>query len=262
MCLAFPICVKLLPVMLLWPVWRFKPRLLGGAAAGLVLGLAVIPAVWYGPAGAVTTYRQWVEALAKPMLGRGTDTSRDGELIRMGGTDNQSVLALVHQLASLIRRVAEVPGDVSPAERGLAFGIGVGALAAVLAAAGVRTRESTRAVVLFSGLLVGVALLFTPVIHNFYFLLLLPVVAALVDRHMGFPAPPGLARASVTALVLFAGTDVVARLTFLGLGLRQIGIPLLTLLGLMAVGAAVMRKELRDGCVDIRGSAGCAHSSP
>ena len=113
LCFAFPICVKLLPVMLLWPIWRRKPRLLGGLAAGLVLGLAVVPVIGFGFEGAVTTYRHWVEVLAKPMLGGGADTSRHEELVRMDGTDNQSVLASVHHLSNLDRRAEDRPADAS-----------------------------------------------------------------------------------------------------------------------------------------------------
>ena len=246
LCLAFPICVKLLPVMLLWPIWKRRPRLLGGLAAGLALGLTVVPGVGFGPAGALTAYRQWVEVLAKPMLGRGADTSRHEELVRMDGTDNQSVLASVHHLATLARRAEERPVDASPGERGLALAVAIGALAAVLAAAGVRARESPRSVALFAGLLVGIALLFSPVVHNYYFLLLLPLIAALVDRHLDSPVLRRPSWASALALVLFAGTDAITRLPVPNVDIRALGVPLLTLLGVMAVGAAVLRAERRE----------------
>ena len=240
-CFAFPICVKLLPVMLLWPIWKWRPRLLGGLAAGLVLGLAVVPVVGFGFEGAVTAYRHWVDVLAKPMLGRGADTSRHEELVRMDGTDNQSVLASVHHVVNLGLPAEERPADASPTERHLALAIAVGALGVVLAAGGRRADTSSRSVVLFAGLLVGNALLFSPVVHNYYFLLLLPLVAALVDRHLESLALRGVSLVSAVALVLFAGTDAITRLPFPNVDIRALGVPLLTLLGVMAVGVSLLR---------------------
>lgn len=247
LCLAFPICIKLLPVMLFWPVWKRRPRLLGGLAAGLVLGLVILPVIGFGPAGAVATYRQWVEVLAKPMLGQGADTSRHEELVRMDGTDNQSVLAWVHHLGNFGRRSGERPVDASSAERGLALAVGIGAIVVVLAVADRSGRESPRSVVLFAGLLAGVALLFSPVVHNYYFLLLMPLVAALVDRHLGSPGTRSLSWASASALMLFAGTDVITRIPLPTVDVRAIGIPLLTWVGLMAVGATALLEERREG---------------
>jgi hypothetical protein len=70
--------------------------MIAGVVVGLVLALAVLPAVALGPARATELYRTWIQVMAKPAFGQGSDTSRVHELIGMAGTDNQSLLAFIH----------------------------------------------------------------------------------------------------------------------------------------------------------------------
>ena len=97
LCLAIPAAVKLFPpCLLLYPFWRRRWAMSGGVVLGIALTLALIPAVVWGPRRAVEVYVTWFEVLAKPALGAGSDQSRAAELTNMTATDNQSLLAAIH----------------------------------------------------------------------------------------------------------------------------------------------------------------------
>ncbi len=79
MWLAGAICVKIIPAyLLLLPLWRRDGRCLAGCAAGLVLGLLVIPAVFLGPNRTLECYREMASTVLLPGLGGGDDASRRG----------------------------------------------------------------------------------------------------------------------------------------------------------------------------------------
>jgi hypothetical protein len=87
-----------------------------------------------------------------------------------------------------------------------------------------------------------VALVVNPVAHNYYYVLLLPLIVGLVDRSLPI-TPRALDWKLFAPLAVFAVTDFAARLPRIGNSLRDIGVPLLSLLYLMWVGASVLVKE-------------------
>ena len=76
--------------------------------------------------------------------------------------------------------------------------------------------------------------------HNYYLLLLLPLLTALVDRAIGQSAPPPGAWKLVLVLAIFGFTDLLARLPGMGSWLRDLGLPLISLALLMFAGARVL----------------------
>src|SRR5262249_23583287 len=75
--LSGAICVKIIPAyLLLLPLWRRNGRCLAGCAAGLVLGLVVIPLVVLGPTRTANCYREMTRTVLLPGLGGGEDASR------------------------------------------------------------------------------------------------------------------------------------------------------------------------------------------
>ncbi len=77
--LAGAICVKIIPgYLLLLPLWRRDGRCLAGCAAGLGIGLAVIPLVVLGPTRTRDCYREMVQTVLLPGMGAGADASRRG----------------------------------------------------------------------------------------------------------------------------------------------------------------------------------------
>jgi hypothetical protein len=242
--LSLPATVKLFPVLLIiYPVWRRRWRMIAGVVAGIVLALAILPVVALGPARTSELYRVWFQVLAKPALGQGTDTSRTRELTGMAGTDNQSLLAFIHNWRYHRVPRQQRPPQAPPVERYCAYAIGALLLLGVALAMGARRADSPRDLLIIAGLLLGVALVVTPVSHNYYFLLLLPLVAGLLDRGLADPAGCEADVKTLLAVGIFMLTDLAARLPAIGPWLRDFGLPLLSLVGMMAAGAMALRKQ-------------------
>lgn len=195
MWLAGAICVKIIPAyLLLLPLWRRDRRCLAGCAAGLVLGLLVIPAVFLGPSRTIACYREMTRTVLLPGLGGGNDTSRADELINQTATEGQSILTVLHN--TLHYDQATRPAQASPALRNLSYFLGGLLTLAALTAFGWRQREDGIDLVLFFGVLAVNMLLISPVCHLHYFSLLLPLVMALAahrwQEHVGVSLGPGL----------------------------------------------------------------------
>ena len=245
--LSLPATMKLFPVLLLiYPVWRRRWRMMAGAAAGLVLALVILPAATLGPNRTIQLYQNWIEVLAKPALGQGTDTSRVRELTGMAGTDNQSLLAFIHNWRYHDVPRQQRPNEAPPVERHTAYALGGLLLLGVMLAIGARRQDTARELLIMAGMLIGVSLAVNPVSHNFYFLLLLPLVTALLHRGLESPSRPWPASVPLVVIAIFMLTDLLARVGGVGPGLRDAGLPLLSVIGMMAVGAMVLNERLRS----------------
>jgi hypothetical protein len=241
--LSIPAAIKLFPpLLLLYPLWRREWRMAFGVAAGLALAVAVLPAVTLGPTRTVECYQTWFEVLVKPGLGHGTDSSRTTELTGMSATDNQSLLAFLHNWQ--YRGVAREnrPSQAAPWARRCSYAIGAVLLGVMLVAFARRRQDSAPELLVLSGLLIGLGFLISPVVHNYYYILLMPLVTALL-AHRWSQVSKG-ARAGwlnlPLALVVFMTCDLVARLPGIGAVLRDWGLPMLSMLFLMATGVALL----------------------
>jgi hypothetical protein len=175
--LAGAICLKVIPAfLLLYPLYRRDRRCLAGCAVGLVVGLAVIPAVVLGPARTVAYFQEWTHVLLWPALGTGTDQSRAKELIDVTATDSQSFQAMIHN--TLYPEPATRPPQPSAAVR-LAHWLSGGFLTLVTLLVA-RRRQDGPAVVITFGALIVIMLLLSPVCHLHYFCLNLPLVMGLL----------------------------------------------------------------------------------
>jgi hypothetical protein len=244
---AFPATVKLVPpFLLLYPIWRRRWRMVAGVVLGLVLALLVLPVAAMGPKRTSELYRVWVEVLAKPALGHGTNTSRARELTGMGSTDNQSLLAFIHNWRFHSLPHKERPVEAAAAERYTAYTVGALMLVGILFAAGTRRQDSSRELVFTNGLLVALSLVASPIVHNFYFLMMLPLVAALLERGLG-----GEIRVHdwnwLSPLLIFMVIDLAARLPGIGPWLRAAGLPFLSLVYVMAAAAVALVKPVSGG---------------
>jgi hypothetical protein len=241
LCFSFPAVLKMFPpFVLLYPLWRRQWRMALGMGAGLILALGVIPALALGPSRTGELYRTWIEVLAKPALGKGSDTSRAHELTGMTSTDNQSLLAFIHnwQHHNIPRTLR--PQEAAPAARQAVYFSGALMLAALGVVSGSRRRDSGRELVILVGLLVALWLVVSPIVHNFYYLMLMPLIAGLLDRklpaHLLIPRDVRLP----VAVIAFMGIDIAARLPHIGHWLRDAGAPLLSVLWLMCAGAMTL----------------------
>jgi len=238
MCLAFPATVKLFPPLLLaYPFLRRQWRLAAGVVAGLLIFLAVLPLVTLGPKRTTELYQCWIEVLAKPALGHGSDTSRARELTGMSSTDNQSLLATIHNWThhSLPRDMR--PPEAAAWERNTVYAAGAFMILGVLCVMGFRRTDSPHELLVIAGLLIGIALVTSPIVHNFYYLLMLPLVAALVDLSLAQEGRSGGNWKWILLLAAFMLTDLLARMPGIGPRVRDYGLTTLSLLWLLTAGA-------------------------
>jgi hypothetical protein len=178
LCLAGMICIKVFPAYLaLYPLWRRDLRCLSGCAAGLVLGMVMVPLAVFGPAQTVRHYEKWAQVLLGPALGVGDDQSRAVELIRVVATDTQAFQATIHNTIYLDR--ATRPLQVAGWVRAAHWAIGAVLTGLTLLAAGRRRLDGARAVLLL-GALTTIMLLLSPVCHLHNLALLVLLVGGLV----------------------------------------------------------------------------------
>ncbi|MEI7436885.1 MAG: glycosyltransferase family 87 protein [bacterium] len=248
LCLIFPACVKLFPVLLgLWPLWRRHWAMLGGMLAGATLGLIVIPALAIGPARTVALYQEWVHVLLLPGLGASADDTRDRELTEMNSTDNQSLLAFFHNWSNYGRTLEERGSHpAAPAARVAVAVSGALLLAAACWAARWRRHENARASYGFAGLLTGIMLLLSPVTHSFYLVLLIPLLMTLVDFCLDNRATPRLQLMLAAILGVFWVVDLTIRLVPRDGVVWSMGLPVLCVLMLLAAGAWLLRGDTAE----------------
>jgi hypothetical protein len=231
------------PFLLVYPFWRLQWRMATGVMAGLALFLMIIPMTVLGPKQTIESYRTWVQVLAKPALGQGTDTSRLTELTGMTSTDNQSLLATIHnwRYHSLPRN--QRPQQAAPSERYLVYIISAVMLVGIGFAVGIRRRDSRQELLTIAGLLIGLTFVASPVAHNYYYLLMLPLVAALLDQGLARQPERAANWKILLPVIVFMFTDLMVRMPFIGAVLRDLGAPLLSLIYLMWGGAMVLVRQ-------------------
>ena len=243
LCIAFPATIKLFPpLLLLYPIWRRRWRMTAGMVTGLVVCLAILPAAMLGPKRTVELYRVWIEVLAKPALGHGTDTSRARELTSMNATDNQSLLSAIHNWRYYHLSRKQLPAEAAPWERQTAYAVGALMLAGVGLAARTRRQDSPREMLIIAGLLIGLAFVISPTVHNFYHLLMLPLVAALIERALR----RGSGWKPFVPIIIFMLVDILFPLPILTHELRHWGVPLLSLIYLLCAGALALGGAKRE----------------
>jgi hypothetical protein len=177
--LAGAVCLKIIPgFLLLYPLWRRDGRWLVGWAAGMLVGYVAIPAAVLGPQQAWAYHLALCEKVLGPGLGREGDHSRDDEIMKMTRNDSQSFLAAIHNTMHPDRWTR--PEFPTTAVRVIALALGVLMLGLTLAAAGWRGGHSAAHTVLFLGALVMVMNLSSPICHQHYFCLTIPLVMGLI----------------------------------------------------------------------------------
>jgi len=252
LCFALPATIKLFPPFLLvYPFLRQQWRMVFGVSAGLFILLAALPVATLGPQRTQELYQCWFEVLAKPALGHGTDTSRQSELTGMGSTDNQSLLAAIHNWTNRSQPRGQRPVEAAAWERNVVYAAGLVMIAGVLFVIGWRREDTPQQLCIVAGLLVGLALLINPVVHNFYYLLLLPLVAALLDLGISSAKFSGANWKILLPVAFFMLADWLARMPGLGPLLRDWGVTTLSLGWLLWTGAAVLmqQKKLQPAAV-------------
>ncbi|MDR3458319.1 MAG: glycosyltransferase family 87 protein [Verrucomicrobiae bacterium] len=246
LCFAFPATVKLFPPLLLaYPFIRRQWNMALGVVAGLFILLAVLPLATLGPKRTTELYQCWIEVLAKPALGHGTDTSRLRELTGMGSTDNQSLLATLHNWTHHSLPRDQRPAEAAPWERNTVYAVGALMIIATLCVTGFRRTDSPHELLAITGLLVGIALVASPIVHNFYYLLMLPLVSVLIDLGLPQGNQSKMNWKLLLPVVVFMLGDLLARLPGIGRMLRDNGVTTVSLLWLLAAGTVFLAGQAK-----------------
>lgn len=242
--LSIPAVIKLFPpLILLLPIWHRRWLLPIGSALGLMLTLLVIPVLALGTERTAAAYRDWAEVLVKPSLGKGQDTSRALELTNINATDNQSLLAFIHNWSYRNLPRYERPPQADKSARHAVHIIGGIMLLGFICISGVARPNSPRKLLIITGTLIGMAFVISPTVHNFYYLMLLPLLAGLVDGHLCRPRRQPGDWIVPAAISFFFAVDVFARFPWVGGALRDLGMPLISMISLMLVGIIALRRE-------------------
>ena len=176
----------------------------------------------------------------------------------MTTTDNQSLLAVIHnwQYYNLPRR--ERPFEAAASSRLATYVISLLTICGI-GVVSVKRRDkldcfkqsslnagksSPRTDLIIVGLLIGWSFIAAPVVRNSYFLLLLPLLATLVDCTLPHLIYDFHALRPPWPVIIFMVTDMLVRVPGLGGWLRDLGMPFLTVIWLMASGALILSKEL------------------
>jgi hypothetical protein len=243
LCLGGTVCLKIFPAFLvLFPLWRRDGRCLAGWAAGLFLGLVVIPAAALGPARACYCYQRLTAVLIAPGLGAGTDQSRAEELTNVTATDSQSILAVLHN--TLHPQFATRPPKAALGVRLASYLLGGLLTLLTLAAAGWRPSDDPPSVVLFLSGLVLEMLFLCPVCHLHYFSLALPLVMALLVLRWEGQGTLRLGAGLTGLLVVNAVADLLPHFPQL-IVLREQGVALYGTLAVWLVGFVVLWRRGR-----------------
>jgi hypothetical protein len=222
--IALAICLKVIPgLLLLYPLRRRDYRCLGGCVLGLVLGMVVVPALWFGPERAVTCYTDWFNVFLRPAFGVETDHARDIELMWIPATDSQSLMAMIHNTLHLDRMTR--PFEISPQVRLAHWLSGALLVGVTLLAARPAANEHRMRPLLLLGALSLIMLLLSPVSHLHYFCLALPLVMGLIAYDWQRQGTMHVGLGLMLVLVVFfvvnvvphvPGTDMIRDLGLIG----------------------------------------------
>lgn len=232
--LAIAIAIKVIPIYLLvYPLWRRDGRALAGCGIGLFAGLVAVPLLAFGPVRTVDEYTRYGEVLFGPLLGIGTDKTRERELLGMDATDSMGIKHALHcwRYPDQYHR----PLVYDAAEEWAHRVLGVLMTLAVLWPARRSTQCGPWHAAHQLGTLLLLMVIFSPISHVHYFTFCLPLVMSLLFRRwehgstlrVGWPL--GLA---LTWFVLATGLPSLPELEVL----KDMRVPLLGALPLWAFG--------------------------
>lgn len=261
--LAVAACVKLFPgYLVVHALATGRWRIALGALVGTVGLLVVLPAVVLGPERAAEVNRSFVHAMLLPQLGVESDAPVDKVAELQSADGNQSFMAILHATRNLARVVTE--NRIAPSSTEESAHLALAAIITLVSAAAIarahqRARRRAHDVdlaiarvdLLSLGVLATAMLPISPVCHNHYFALHMPLIAALIARQLDSPPRTGAVRhvdldpLSWTLIGVYIAASIVPRLPWLEV-LRPLGVGMYAGVALWALGIVALVRDGRE----------------
>jgi len=245
MWLAAAACLKVFPgFLILYPLFRRDLRQLSGFAVGCFLLMIVVPVVTVGPTKAYDLNYRFFDTMVRAQLAKGEDQAKQVELA--GAIDNQSIMAVSYNTRNLdaIRKVAMIKPDATDKAIHLVAAVLLTliTLGAVIKAERGR-QDRVRSGIMLIGLLTCVMIAISPVAHMHYFMMAMPLIAAmwLPAKERGGPTLQGW-----VAAVLYVAANVIPHIQPVFRDLMFLGLAQWTNLVLWGVGIWVLARTKPD----------------
>jgi hypothetical protein len=250
--LAVAACVKMYPAYIgLYALASIKNRVLVGMVGGAIIAtialMVALPAVVLGPQRMAEVNRSFFESMLLPHLGIAKPDGVDKVDELQHATGNQSFMAVIHgtrHLADVLRE-SKIPPTRNErlAHAALSVIITAVTLVAILRAMR-RNRTSgeptpTRDDLLAIATLATAMLPISPVCHNHYFALHMPLIAALIARQMDRQLHVDLNPRAWALIAFYLLAAILPRLPGLE-ALRPLGMSMYAGLALWALGVRAL----------------------
>lgn len=252
--LAVAACVKMYPAYIgLYALASLKNRVLVGVAGGAIIAtialMVALPAVVLGPQRMAEVNRSFFESMLLPQLGLSSPGAQSVDKVDelQRATGNQSFMAVIHGTRNLadVLRESKIPPTRNErlAHAALSILITTATLIATLRAMR-RNRalgepNPTRDDLLAIATLATAMLPISPVCHNHYFALHMPLIAALIARQMDRQLHVDLNPRAWALIALYLFAAILPRLPGLE-ALRPLGMSMYAGLALWALGVRAL----------------------
>ena len=238
--LSAAIAMKLFPAFLLIaPLVRRDLRCLAGCAVGLVVGLVAVPVAVLGPSRTLSVYEDYADVLLKPALGFAADPLREKELLNAAATQSQSFQVIIHKTLYLGQE--NVPAQPAGWVKLVHLLIGATMTLALVWGKDGLPRATGRTLFVRLALLLLVTVMMSPVCHLHYFTVAVPLFMIVRARMEGDGGWRGY-RLWVGLAVVFVVAQSVPMIPGF-LVLRNVGVPLLSMLACWVAGLAFCWRE-------------------
>jgi hypothetical protein len=219
MWLAFAICIKVIPAYLIvYPLWKRDWRGLLGCASGLLIGLAIVPMLTFGPARTQTHYETYGKVFFAPFFKLNDDDTRKEEILGVNATDSVGVKNALHNW--IYPDAGTRPEEMHVGAKAAYLLLGFAMTFATLflpsprrgrGAGGEGGNAPENDAHQFGALLVLMTI-FSPVSHSHYLMFCLPIVMILLARQWHNQESIFISKGLVATFAVFFVTMAVAYL--------------------------------------------------